>query len=86
MPSSSFHRSGRRARPRNNPAQRAHPSLHRPPLDPESYRRRSLLPDEVRWARELWEHREPLSEIADQLDVEVARIETLIARWREEQE
>jgi hypothetical protein len=40
-----------------------------------------LVPDEVRWARELWEHREPVSEIAEQLDVDIERVETLVMSW-----
>lgn len=37
--------------------------------------------EELEWARDLWQHGEPPDEIANQLGIEVAQVEELIAGW-----
>ncbi len=80
MPRFSPRRASRRSGPRPLHHDRTDDVLQTS-LDADAYRQRPLQPDEIRWARELWEHREPASEIAKQLDVDIVRIEALIAGW-----
>lgn len=40
-----------------------------------------LSREEIEWARDLWTHREPVDEIAQQLGVPESDIEALIAGW-----
>jgi len=44
-----------------------------------------LSREEIEWARDLWLHREPPDEIAQQLGVEIEEIEALIAGWQQQQ-
>lgn len=51
---------------------------------PQGQQQRGRLSrEEVEWARDLWEHKEPPEEIADQLGVELPEIEKLIAGWQQ---
>jgi hypothetical protein len=45
-----------------------------------------LSQEEVEWARDLWRHREPPQEIADQLGVSLGEVEALIANWAQPQD
>jgi len=40
-----------------------------------------LSREELEWARDLWQHGEPPDEIANQLGIDVAQAEELVAGW-----
>lgn len=40
-----------------------------------------LSREELEWARDLWHHGEPPDEIANQLGIDVAQAEELVAGW-----
>lgn len=40
-----------------------------------------LSREQIEWARDLWNHHEPPDEIAQQLGVDIAQIDALIASW-----
>lgn len=45
-----------------------------------------LSREEIEWARDLWRHREPADEIAQQLGAPLADIQALIAGWEGQQQ
>ncbi|NLO78858.1 MAG: hypothetical protein GX093_00840 [Xanthomonadaceae bacterium] len=71
-------RSGaRRSNAADNRSQQAKAAAERP-QQPRGVR---LSREELEWARDLWQHGEPPSEIADQLGIDVAQAEELVASW-----
>jgi len=71
------HQDAQRARQGGEPQRQFQPGVER--QRPQRAGRMSR--EEVEWARDLWTHREPPDEIAQQLGVEVSEIEALIATW-----
>jgi len=76
-------RSGpRRSGPRRNGTSEGRTHQARPagerPNQPRSGR---LSREELEWARDLWQHGEPPDEIANQLGIDVAQAEELVAGW-----
>lgn len=77
-PRSGARRSGmRRSNAPDNRAQQA----RSPGARSQQPRSGRLSREELEWARDLWQHGEPPDEIADQLGIDVAQAEELVAGW-----
>lgn len=57
------------------------PPRHAQPQHHNQSRGGRLSREEIEWARDLWQHGEPVDEIANQLGIEESRVEELIAGW-----
>lgn len=58
------------------------PQQSRAPGERQHHSRSGRLSrEELEWARDLWQHGEPPDEIANQLGIDVAQAEELVAGW-----
>lgn len=62
----------------DNRSQQHRSAGNRPHRSPRPGR---LSREELEWARDLWQYGEPPDQIADQLGIEIAQAEELVAGW-----